>query len=174
MAKQDAFTAEEWTLLRLAPSLVSGGMAAADPSGIFSSIKEAAAGAQGMAEAFKASSALELFSALAADRSMPQPSHQDRLRPAAGRRGGRRSRGGRPPASRAEIACFGLDAASCGRVHGCRRAAEFFVTQRRRVARRACWPNVCCFSIGLTTSVQGPPAGTAGQKPPADPLRKLS
>jgi hypothetical protein len=49
MAKQDAFTAEEWTLLRLAPSLVSGGMAAADPSGIFSSIKEAAAGAQGIA-----------------------------------------------------------------------------------------------------------------------------
>ena len=41
MAKQDAFTAEEWTLLRLAPSLVSGGMAAADASGIFASIKEA-------------------------------------------------------------------------------------------------------------------------------------
>jgi hypothetical protein len=71
MAKQDAFTAEEWTLLRLAPSLVSGGMAAADPSGIFASIKEATAGAQGMAEAFKSNAALELFSALAADRSMP-------------------------------------------------------------------------------------------------------
>ena len=71
MAKQDAFTAEEWTLLRLAPSLVSGGMAAADPSGIFSSIKEAAAGAQGMSEAFKAHGALELFGALAADRSIP-------------------------------------------------------------------------------------------------------
>jgi hypothetical protein len=71
MAKQDAFTAEEWTLLRLAPSLVSGGMAAADPSGIFSSIKEAAAGAGAMAEAFKAGSAHELFAALAADKSIP-------------------------------------------------------------------------------------------------------
>jgi hypothetical protein len=71
VAKQDAFTAEEWTLLRLAPSLVSGGTAAAEPSGIFSSIKEAAAGASGMAEAFKANSALELFGSLAADRSIP-------------------------------------------------------------------------------------------------------
>jgi len=71
MAKQDAFTAEEWTLLRLAPSLVSGGTSAADPSGIFSSIREAAAGAAGMAEAFKANSALELFAAFAADRSIP-------------------------------------------------------------------------------------------------------
>jgi hypothetical protein len=37
MAKQDTFTPDEWTLLRLAPSLVSGGMAAADPSGLFAS-----------------------------------------------------------------------------------------------------------------------------------------
>ena len=71
MAKQDAFTAEEWTLLRLVPSLVSGGTSAADPSGIFASIKEATAGAAGMAEAFKANSALELFGALAADKSIP-------------------------------------------------------------------------------------------------------
>ncbi len=71
MAKQDAFTAEEWTLIRLVPSLVSGGTSAADPSGIFASIKEATAGAAGMAEAFKANSALELFAALAADRSIP-------------------------------------------------------------------------------------------------------
>jgi hypothetical protein len=71
MAKQDTFTAEEWTLLRLAPSLVSGGTSAADPSGIFASIKEAAAGASGMADAFKANSALELFGALAADKSIP-------------------------------------------------------------------------------------------------------
>ncbi len=71
MAKQDAFTAEEWTLLRLAPSLVSGGTSAADPSGIFASIKEAAAGAAGVAEALKADAALELFSALAADKSIP-------------------------------------------------------------------------------------------------------
>ena len=71
MAKQDTFTSDEWTLLRLAPSLVSGGTAAADPSGLFASIKEAAAGAQGMAEAFEAHSGLELFAALAADRSRP-------------------------------------------------------------------------------------------------------
>ena len=71
MAKQDAFTAEEWTLLRLVPSLVSGGTSAADPSGIFASIREATAGAAGMAEAFKANSALELFGALAADKSIP-------------------------------------------------------------------------------------------------------
>ena len=71
MAKQDDFTAEEWTLLRLAPSLVSTGMTAADPSGLFASIKEAAAGAEGMVEAFKANSGLEMFGALAGDRSIP-------------------------------------------------------------------------------------------------------
>jgi len=71
MAKQDTFTAEEWTLLRLTPSLVAGGTAAADPSGLFSSVKESFAGAKTMAEAFKANGALELFSALAADRSIP-------------------------------------------------------------------------------------------------------
>jgi hypothetical protein len=71
MAKQDSFTTDEWTLLRLAPSLVASGTAAADPSGLFSSLKESFAGAKGMAEAFKANSALELFAALAADRSIP-------------------------------------------------------------------------------------------------------
>ena len=71
MAKQDAFTAEEWTLLRLAPSMIAGGVAASDPSGLFSSIKEAAAGARGMADAFKTGGNLELFAALAADRSIP-------------------------------------------------------------------------------------------------------
>jgi hypothetical protein len=71
MAKQDSFTSEEWTLLRLAPSLVSSGMSAAEPSGIFSTVKEAYAGATGMAEAFKANSGLELFASLAADRSIP-------------------------------------------------------------------------------------------------------
>ena len=71
MAKQDAFTSDEWALLRLTPSLVSAGTAAADPSGIFASIKEAAAGAGVMADAFKTNSGLELFSALAADRSIP-------------------------------------------------------------------------------------------------------
>ena len=71
MAKQDAFTTEEWNLLRLAPSLITGGMSAADPSGIFGSIKEATAGASGMNEALKAHGALELFASLAADRSIP-------------------------------------------------------------------------------------------------------
>ncbi len=71
MAKQDAFTADEWALLRLAPSMIASGTAAADPSGLFSSIKESLAGAMGMADAFKTNSGLELFGALAADRSIP-------------------------------------------------------------------------------------------------------
>src|SRR6476646_8006506 len=71
MAKQDSFTSDEWTLLRLAPSLVAGATAAADPSGIFASIKEAAAGAGVVAEAFKTNSGLELFAALATDHSIP-------------------------------------------------------------------------------------------------------
>ena len=71
MAKQDAFTTEEWALLRLVPSFVASGTAAADPSGIFSSIKEAAAGARVTAEAFETNSGLDLFTALAADRSIP-------------------------------------------------------------------------------------------------------
>jgi len=71
MAKQDSFTTDEWNLLRLAPALVAGGMSAADPSGIFGSIKEAAAGASGMGEAIKAHAGLELFTALGADRSIP-------------------------------------------------------------------------------------------------------
>jgi hypothetical protein len=71
MAKQDTFTGEEWTLLRLVPSLVASGMVAAEPSGLFSSLKESVAGAMGVAEAFKTNSSLELFAALAADRSIP-------------------------------------------------------------------------------------------------------
>jgi hypothetical protein len=71
MAKQDAFTTDEWNLLRLAPSMISSGVSAADPSGIFGALKEAAAGASGMAEAFKANSGLELFGSLAADHSIP-------------------------------------------------------------------------------------------------------
>lgn len=71
MAKQDSFTTEEWTLIRLAPLLIAGGVAAADPSGLFASIKEAAAGARGMAEALQNSGKLELFSALAEDHSIP-------------------------------------------------------------------------------------------------------
>jgi hypothetical protein len=71
MANQNAFTAEEWALVRLAPSFVASGTSASDPSGLFASIKEAASGARGMAEAFKSNTSLELFSALAADRSIP-------------------------------------------------------------------------------------------------------
>jgi hypothetical protein len=71
MAKQETFLAEEWTRLRLTPSLVSAAMTAVEPSGIFGAMKEAVAGAQGVAEAFKANAALELFAALAADRSFP-------------------------------------------------------------------------------------------------------
>ena len=63
--------ADEWALLRLAPSMIASGTAAADPSGLFSSIKESLAGAMGMADAFKTNSGLELFGALAADRSIP-------------------------------------------------------------------------------------------------------
>jgi len=71
MAKQDSFTSDEWTLLRLAPSLVAGATTAADPSGIFASIKEAAAGAGVVANAFKTNTGLELFAALATDHSIP-------------------------------------------------------------------------------------------------------
>lgn len=71
MATQASFTPEEWTLLRLAPAMVASGVAASDPSGLFASLKEAAAGAGGMAEALKSTGNLELLSSLAADRSFP-------------------------------------------------------------------------------------------------------
>ena len=71
MANKETFTGEEWTLLRLTPSLVAGGTTAADPSGLCSSIKESLAGAKGVAGALKANSGLDLFADLAADRSIP-------------------------------------------------------------------------------------------------------
>jgi len=71
MTRQHSFTADEWTLLRLAPSLVWGGIIAAEPAGIFASIKGPVAGVRGMAEAFRSNSELELFRALAADHSIP-------------------------------------------------------------------------------------------------------
>ncbi len=71
MAKQDTFTSEEWTLLRIAPSFVSVGVSAVDPSGLFSSIKEVIAGANRTMATLHANNSLELFSALAADRSIP-------------------------------------------------------------------------------------------------------
>ena len=42
MAKQDAFTSDEWSLIRLAPALVSGGVSAAEPSGIFGGVRVSA------------------------------------------------------------------------------------------------------------------------------------
>ena len=71
MARQEAFTSDEWNLLRLAPSLIAGGVSAADPSGNVGSLKEATAGASGVSEAFKAHGTLELFASLAGDRSIP-------------------------------------------------------------------------------------------------------
>jgi threonine dehydrogenase-like Zn-dependent dehydrogenase len=71
MANKDAFTSDEWTLLRIAPSFVSVGISAVDPSGLFSSIREVLAGASRTMAALNANNRLELFSALAADRSIP-------------------------------------------------------------------------------------------------------
>lgn len=71
MAKQDAFTTDEWAQLRLTPSLVAGGVAAAEPSGLFGSVKEASAGMQGMIGSLKEAANLELLAAMAADRSIP-------------------------------------------------------------------------------------------------------
>ena len=58
-------------MLRVAPSFVAVGISAADPSGLFGSIKEVIAGGNNMIEMLNANSGLELFSALAADRSIP-------------------------------------------------------------------------------------------------------
>ena len=58
-------------MLRVAPSFVAVGISAADPSGLFGSIKEVIAGGNDMIEKLNANSGLELFSALAADCSIP-------------------------------------------------------------------------------------------------------
>lgn len=71
MAKRRTFTGEEWALLRLAPALVSGGAGAADPSGLYASIEEATTGVQGMARVYRRNGRLKLFSAIAADCSVP-------------------------------------------------------------------------------------------------------
>jgi hypothetical protein len=70
MATQTSFTHEEWTLLRVTPSFVAVGISAADPSGLYSSIKEVIAGTNEMVETLHTNSGLELFVALAADRSV--------------------------------------------------------------------------------------------------------
>ncbi|HOD34362.1 MAG TPA: hypothetical protein PLR20_01840 [Syntrophales bacterium] len=72
MAAKDAFTTEEWTLLRIVPSLVGAGVSASDPSGIFGAIKEAAAGMTEMVESLRQGSKLELFGAMLGDKSIPE------------------------------------------------------------------------------------------------------
>jgi hypothetical protein len=70
MTAQAAFTAEEWTLLRTVPALVTAGVSAADPGGLIGAIKEASAGMMGMLDYLKGSQ-LELMGALLADKSRP-------------------------------------------------------------------------------------------------------
>ena len=79
MADRDEFTAQEWTLLRVTPSFVSVGVSAADASGLYSAVKEAIAGSHEVILTLTANSHLELFSALAADRSLPDLPDVDRL-----------------------------------------------------------------------------------------------
>jgi hypothetical protein len=71
MTTQAAFTAEEWTFLRILPSLVAGSVSAADPSGLFGSMKEAMAGMKGMLESLQKGAKIEILSAMLADKSMP-------------------------------------------------------------------------------------------------------
>jgi hypothetical protein len=72
MTDRSVFTHDEWTSLRLAPSFVAVGVVAADPSGLFASVKEALAGASEVTHALDANRELELFAALAADRAVPE------------------------------------------------------------------------------------------------------
>lgn len=71
MTHRSAFTADEWTLLRVTPSFVAVGVVAADASGLFASLKETLAGVNEVSDALGSSPDLELFRALAADRSAP-------------------------------------------------------------------------------------------------------
>lgn len=72
MADRDSFTADEWTLLRVTPSFVAVGVAAADASGLFTSLKETLAGVSEVAAAGAAHPDLDLFAAFATDRSVPR------------------------------------------------------------------------------------------------------
>lgn len=71
MSTKASFTDNEWTLIRIVPSLVASGVCASDPSGIFGAIKESAAGAMEMVEALKEGANLELLNAMKEDRSFP-------------------------------------------------------------------------------------------------------
>ncbi len=71
MTTKTAFSQEEWEKIRLAPSLAASGVTVADPSGIFSAIKEAGAAVGTFMGAMKSQNTVELFSAMAADKSFP-------------------------------------------------------------------------------------------------------
>jgi hypothetical protein len=71
VSQRSAFTADEWTLLRVTPSFVAVGVVAADASGLFASLKETLAGVNEVSDALGSNPDLELFRALAADRSAP-------------------------------------------------------------------------------------------------------
>jgi hypothetical protein len=71
MTAKTAFNTDEWNLLRSMVPLVSAGVAAADPSGLFGSIKEAASGTGAMVESLKKGGDLELMKEMLADRRMP-------------------------------------------------------------------------------------------------------
>ena len=71
MSDQTTFTAEEWSQIRTAPLLVTTGVTAADPSGIFGSIKEAAAGMHAMIASLQAGGPSGLLGSLLADKSVP-------------------------------------------------------------------------------------------------------
>lgn len=70
MTQKAAFTPEEWSLLRIVPSLVSGGVSAADPGGLFGAVKEATAGMRAMYESLQQSN-VELMKSLFGDQSRP-------------------------------------------------------------------------------------------------------
>lgn len=71
MSDQTTFTPEEWSQIRTAPMLVTTGVTAADPSGIFGSIKEAAAGMHAMIASLQAGGPSGLLGSLLADKSAP-------------------------------------------------------------------------------------------------------
>ena len=71
MSDQTTFTPEEWSQIRTAPLLVTTGVTAADPSGIFGSIKEAAAGMHAMIASLQAGGPSGLLGSLLADKSVP-------------------------------------------------------------------------------------------------------
>jgi hypothetical protein len=71
MATKEAFSAEEWNLIRMAPILVMTGVAASDPGGLIGAFQESYSGVKTMMNSFKENSSLGLMSALMAEKSMP-------------------------------------------------------------------------------------------------------